>query len=227
MTEMQSRSSVWKDQLPWDACSMSQTGRRERRCTSTTSAVYVGVSRNSETQSVHWTWWQHSVDVECLVRLDVPATKATCCICQATFGHGSRLAVVQFCFPPMCGGGRVWSRTWQRATSLCVTCVGEGRSAKLPNTLLTRECADGLLQSETLACASSMSESGVCVQGVRVLHECVRAVCGPVCWSAQTLDMCRRVRCIVSMTNHIYSSGCTHMPRRAWCWSTWLNSARC
>ena len=180
MTEMQSRSSVWKDQLPWDACSMSQTGRRERRCTSTTSAVSVGVSRNSETQSVHWTWWQHSVDVECLVRLDVPATQATCSICQATLGHWSCLAVVQFCFPPMRRGGRVWSRTWQRATSLCVTCVGEGRSAKLPNALLTRECADGLLQSETLACASSMSRV-VSVCKVSVFYMSVSVLCVAPC----------------------------------------------
>ena len=44
----------------------------------------------------------------------------------------------------------------------------EGRSAKWPSMLLERECTDGSLQSETLACVSFDVESGVRVQGVRV-----------------------------------------------------------
>ena len=50
----------------------------------------------------------------------------------------------------------------------------EARSAKLPNMLLKRECADGSLQPETCLRVVDV-ESGVCVQGVRVVHECGHA----------------------------------------------------
>ena len=43
--------------------------------------------------------------------------------------------------------------------------MGEARSVKQPNTFLTRACADGLMQSETVVGTLVDVEGVVCVRG--------------------------------------------------------------